>query len=82
MLDGLCKLISLDMRYKVLGILDDEGRAIQSAGILALPDAVKLTNHESAPIKGKVCPSCSAAAMIRRDGCEFCTACGFTGHCS
>ena len=69
-------------RYKVLGILDDEGRAIQSAGILALPNAAKLIDHESAPIKGKVCPSCSAAAMIKRDGCEFCTACGFTGHCS
>jgi len=69
-------------RYKVLGILDDEGRAIQSAGILALPDALKLIDHATAPIKGKVCPSCSAAAMIKRDGCEFCTACGFTGHCS
>ena len=69
-------------RYKVLGILDDEGRAIQSAGILALPDAVKLIDHATAPIKGKVCPSCSAAAMIKRDGCEFCTACGYTGHCS
>ena len=69
-------------RYKVLGILDDEGRAIQSAGILALPDAVKLIDHGTAPIKGKVCPSCSAAAMIKRDGCEFCTACGYTGHCS
>ncbi len=69
-------------RYKVLGILDDDGRAIQSAGILALPDAVKLIDHATAPIKGKVCPSCSAAAMIKRDGCEFCTACGFTGHCS
>ena len=41
-------------RYKVLGILDDEGRAIQSAGILALPDAVKLIDHATAPIKGKV----------------------------
>ena len=69
-------------RYKVLGILDDEGRAIQSAGILALPNATKLVDHDSVPIKGKVCPSCSAAAMIKRDGCEFCTACGFTGHCS
>ena len=55
-------------RYKVLGILDDDGRAIQSAGILALPDAVKLIDHATAPIKGKVCPSC-AAAMIKRDGC-------------
>jgi ribonucleoside-diphosphate reductase alpha chain len=69
-------------RYKVLGILDDEGRAIQSAGILALPDAVKIIQHETAPVKGKVCPSCGAAAMIKRDGCEFCTACGHTGQCS
>jgi hypothetical protein len=65
----------------VLGILDDDGRAIQSAGILAVPDAVKLIEHETAPVKGKVCPSCHAAAMIKRDGCEFCTACGYTGHC-
>ncbi|MDL1862843.1 adenosylcobalamin-dependent ribonucleoside-diphosphate reductase [Betaproteobacteria bacterium PRO7] len=69
-------------RYKVLGILDDDGRAIQSAGILALPDAVKVIEHETPPIKGKVCPSCHAAAMIKRDGCEFCTACGYTGQCS
>jgi ribonucleoside-diphosphate reductase alpha chain len=69
-------------RYKVLGILDDEGRAIQNAGILALPDAVKVIENETAPIKGKVCPSCHAAAMIKRDGCEFCTACGYTGQCS
>lgn len=69
-------------RYKVLGILDDEGRAIQSAGILALPDPVQVIEHETPPIKGKVCPSCHAAAMIKRDGCEFCTACGYTGQCS
>jgi ribonucleoside-diphosphate reductase alpha chain len=73
-------------RYKVLGILDDDGRAIQSAGILALPDYIDPTTkhvaNESAPIKGKVCPSCHAAAMIKRDGCEFCTACGYTGQCS
>jgi hypothetical protein len=49
-------------RYKVLGILDDEGRAIQSAGIWRYRTTVKLIDHESAPIKGKVCPSCSAAA--------------------
>ena len=69
-------------RYKVLGILDDEGRAIQSAGILALPEAVKVIQNETAPIKGKTCPSCGAGAVIKRDGCEFCSACGYTGHCS
>jgi ribonucleoside-diphosphate reductase alpha chain len=69
-------------RYKVLGILDDDGRAIQSAGILALPEAVKRIENESAPVKGKVCKSCGAAAVIKRDGCEFCTACGATGQCN
>ena len=69
-------------RYKVLGILDDDGRAIRSVGILAMPQTRKTVELGAAAIKGKVCPSCGAAAMIRRDGCEFCTACGFTGACS
>jgi ribonucleoside-diphosphate reductase alpha chain len=69
-------------RYKVLGILDDDGRAIRSAGILAMPELRKTSSDvQTAPIKGKVCPGCGAAAMIKRDGCEFCTACGFTGAC-
>jgi len=69
-------------RYKVLGILDDDGRAIRSAGILAMPELRKSSSEvTTAPIKGKVCPGCGAAAMIKRDGCEFCTACGFTGAC-
>ena len=68
-------------RYKVLGILDDDGRAIRSAGILTMPEARKNVEHGNAPIKGRVCPGCGAAAMIKRDGCEFCTACGFTGAC-
>jgi ribonucleoside-diphosphate reductase alpha chain len=69
-------------RYKVLGILDDDGRAIRSVGILAMPQTRKTVELGTAAIKGKVCPSCGAAAVIRRDGCEFCTACGFTGACS
>jgi ribonucleoside-diphosphate reductase alpha chain len=68
-------------RYKVLGILDDDGRAIRSVGILAMPEARKTIELGNAPIKGRVCPGCGAAAMIKRDGCEFCTACGFTGAC-
>jgi ribonucleoside-diphosphate reductase alpha chain len=47
-----------------------------------MPNAAKLIADETALVKGKCCPSCHAAAMIKRDGCEFCTACGFTGQCS
>jgi ribonucleoside-diphosphate reductase alpha chain len=30
---------------------------------------------------GRKCGSCGANAVIRRDGCDFCTACGETGSC-
>jgi len=69
-------------RYKVLGLLDDDGRAIESVGILAVPERRRTIEHDHAPIKGKVCPGCGAAAVMRRDGCEICTAWGLTGTCS
>ena len=30
---------------------------------------------------GKKCPECGAHAMIRKDGCDYCTQCGFIGSC-
>jgi ribonucleoside-diphosphate reductase alpha chain len=30
---------------------------------------------------GKKCPACGAHAMIKKDGCEFCTQCGELGSC-
>ena len=30
---------------------------------------------------GKKCPECGAHALIRRDGCEYCTQCGHLGSC-
>lgn len=32
-------------------------------------------------VGGKKCPECGAHAMIRKDGCNFCTACGHVGAC-
>ena len=37
--------------------------------------------HALLPIPGRKCPTCGANAMIRRDGCDFCTACGEVGAC-
>jgi ribonucleoside-diphosphate reductase alpha chain len=36
---------------------------------------------EAGVIAGKKCPECGAHAMIRRDGCDYCTACGHVGVC-
>lgn len=30
---------------------------------------------------GKKCPECGAHALIKRDGCEYCTQCGYLGSC-
>ena len=30
---------------------------------------------------GKKCPECGAHAMIRKDGCDYCTSCGHMGSC-
>ncbi|SCK06304.1 ribonucleoside-diphosphate reductase class II [Variovorax sp. HW608] len=34
-----------------------------------------------APMAGAKCPECGAHAMIRKDGCDFCTQCGHVGSC-
>jgi len=37
--------------------------------------------HALLPIPDRKCPTCGANAMIRKDGCDFCTACGEVGAC-
>lgn len=34
-----------------------------------------------APLAGTKCPECGARAMIRKDGCDWCTQCGHVGSC-
>ena len=33
------------------------------------------------PMAGARCPECGNATVIRKDGCDFCTACGYIGSC-
>jgi len=35
----------------------------------------------SGVMAGKKCPDCGAHAVIKKDGCEYCTQCGFVGAC-
>ncbi|HEV3009873.1 MAG TPA: adenosylcobalamin-dependent ribonucleoside-diphosphate reductase [Burkholderiales bacterium] len=63
-------------RYAMLGILDDEGRPKQQMGILEAPA------EKSTPvIAGAKCPECANPTLIRKDGCDYCTACGYVGVC-
>jgi ribonucleoside-diphosphate reductase alpha chain len=63
-------------RYAMLGILDEEGYPVQAMGVLEPP-----APGAAPKMKGMKCPECSNYAMIRKDGCDFCSACGWVGVC-
>ena len=64
-------------RYTMLGILDTSGAPLMQMGILETPE------RSTAPqvMKGRRCDECGNHTLIRKDGCDYCTACGFTGAC-
>ncbi|MBP8296826.1 MAG: adenosylcobalamin-dependent ribonucleoside-diphosphate reductase [Burkholderiales bacterium] len=68
-------------RYAMLGILTETGYPTEHAGILAVPTAELGRSVELKALPGKKCPECGNKALIRKDGCDFCTDCGHTGAC-
>ena len=69
-------------RYAMLGILDEHGMPLVEMGLLQAP-APKLSGSGATipTMAGKPCPECGNATMIHKDGCDFCTACGYVGQC-
>ncbi|MCW5604525.1 MAG: ribonucleoside-diphosphate reductase, adenosylcobalamin-dependent, partial [Burkholderiales bacterium] len=65
-------------RYAMLGILDESGIPLTQMGMLETPAG---TNDAPRIIKGARCPECGNHTLIRKDGCDYCTACGYTGSC-
>jgi ribonucleoside-diphosphate reductase alpha chain len=71
-------------RYAMLGILDEEGYPLEPMGVLDLPEKVVPLQRAAGAQEvtpGKRCQECGNYAVIRRDGCDFCTACGALGMC-
>lgn len=67
-------------RYVLLGVLDADGYPTSGRAML-WSDAPGPRESTGLAISGRLCPECGHAAVIRRDGCDFCTACGHTGAC-
>jgi ribonucleoside-diphosphate reductase alpha chain len=63
-------------RYAMLGILDEEGFPKRQMGILEAPEP-----GAARVMAGAKCPECANTTLIRKDGCDYCTACGFVGVC-
>jgi ribonucleoside-diphosphate reductase alpha chain len=66
-------------RYDMLGVLDAAG--YPRAGSATLWTDAPAPGAAPAPIAGRTCPECGHQTLIRRDGCDFCTACGHIGAC-
>ena len=45
------------------------------------PDVMSQQQNLLPVMAGKKCPECGAHAMIRKDGCDYCTQCGHMGSC-
>ena len=69
-------------RYAMLGVLDEEGFPLREMGVLESPRGNAAgVGREPAQQPGKPCPECGNATVIHKDGCDFCTACGYVGTC-
>ncbi len=78
-------------RYAMLGVLDAEGYPVSDMGVLAAPAAAFAHDTPAgsppsgsttlARIAGQPCPECGNATLIHKDGCDFCTSCGYVGAC-
>ena len=54
--------------------------AMSTPHLPAAPELPGMT-APTAVMAGKKCPECGAHAMIRKDGCDYCTSCGHLGSC-
>ncbi|ANQ84579.1 adenosylcobalamin-dependent ribonucleoside-diphosphate reductase [Azoarcus olearius] len=64
-------------RYAMLGVLDEKGYPKREMGILEAPR----DDSEPKLMQGAQCKECGNHTVIRKDGCDFCTACGAVGTC-
>ena len=64
-------------RYAMLGVLDEHGYPTRDMGLL------EARREDAGPrlMQGLLCGECGNHAVIRKDGCDFCTACGYVGQC-
>ncbi len=72
-------------RYAMLGILDEQGDPVEQMGVVQAESEQGGAPMMAAPMvpamQGAECPECHLHRVIKRDGCQFCTHCGYQGAC-
>jgi ribonucleoside-diphosphate reductase alpha chain len=68
-------------RFHMLGLLDRNGYPVNEMGIFKKEEQVTGNKAGLKLMPGKNCQACGVNAVIKKDGCDFCTACGEVGSC-
>jgi ribonucleoside-diphosphate reductase alpha chain len=72
-------------RYAMLGVLDEEGYPVEPMGLMHEEEDPRVVPLRAAgsleAAAGARCPECGSYAVVPKDGCDFCTACGAVGAC-
>jgi ribonucleoside-diphosphate reductase alpha chain len=66
-------------RYAMLGILTEDGTSVKAMGVVT--DEPTHVARAVPTMAGKLCRECGNTTVIRKDSCDFCTACGAIGSC-
>lgn len=67
-------------RFATLGILDEKGFPVEQMGMVATGEKAQEPVYNKVQA-GKKCGECNVYAVIKKDGCDYCTNCGITGGC-
>ena len=67
--------------FAIQNILARRAEHVAASRPAMAPAAPELTGIPAGVMAGKKCPECGAHAMIRKDGCDYCTSCGHLGSC-
>ena len=72
-------------RYAMLGILDEQGEPLEQMGVVQAETEEGAARAPQAEpmisMMGTECPECHLYRVIKKDGCQFCTHCGYQGAC-
>ena len=68
------------LAYALQNIIGRRSIAKGNAAVATMPE-VEAPASAAPPMTGRKCPECGAYAMIRKDGCDYCTHCGHLGAC-
>ena len=70
-----------DSEVAAIGYAIQNIMAQRNEGATQPVDMAPASDHVSPTMAGKKCQECGAHAVIRKDGCDYCTQCGFLGSC-